>query len=82
MSVQTMGPAKSWGCIAIGSDEHAMTESWPGRRKHMQALMLVFMDQGSLGSCVIECWAAVGDVGTAGEARDVSYICMLVCGGE
>jgi hypothetical protein len=27
---------------------------------------------------VIECWAAVGDVGAAGEARDVSYMCWRV----
>jgi hypothetical protein len=26
---------------------------------------------------VIECWEAVGDVGTAGEARGVSYIRKL-----
>jgi hypothetical protein len=67
------GPAKSWGCIAIGGDKNAVAECWWGTMKHMQVLVLVFVDQGSLGSCAIECWGAVRDVGTAGEARDASY---------
>ena len=56
--------------MLVGNDE-----TYAGCGQLEVLLVNVFMDQGSLGSCAIECWEAVGDVGTAGEVGDASYIC-------